>query len=57
MHKYYNQLTEHEKNIIDNILVWGLRNTAKSYGIPLANDDRAEEFVDALSKYILDSRN
>jgi len=55
LHEHYDKLSTEEKNWVDN-MVWHIRNTAKHDSIKLVNDDRAEVFVDAFAKYLLESK-
>lgn len=55
IHENFNKLTEHQQRIISD-MIWNLQNTAKSYGIPLAGDDRAERVVEAIATWIVESK-
>jgi hypothetical protein len=53
--KIYEGLTDKEKKIIDEIYNV-VNNHCKENEIKIAYDDRAEEFIDAITKYIVESK-
>jgi len=55
LHKHYDQLTEEEREALD----WCYNDFSKDMkacDVVLANDDRAEEAVNAIAKLIIESR-
>jgi hypothetical protein len=55
-HLYYKQLTDWEKLFVDDQFRAMIRE-AKIAGVKLDNCDKAEIAVDAISKWIIESRN
>ena len=56
LHKHYDQLDAEDHAVIDNVFR-GLFNTYKEVrGISLMGNDRCEEAVDAVAKWILLSK-
>jgi len=64
IHEHYNQLTSLEQDMIDdmfNTLFTAFKYARKTEGINinyfLNGDDRAERAIDAVAKWVLESRN
>ena len=56
MHHYYNQLTEQEREAVDQMAADCFTCAREDYDISLAGDDRAEWAVDALARWMIESR-
>jgi hypothetical protein len=55
MHEVYENFPQEEKNIIDNIYKV-VNDYCQEKSIKLAYDDRAENFVAAITEYYLESK-
>jgi hypothetical protein len=57
VHKYYDNLTKEEKSFVDENTQQILDNTTTiGFSLRLLKDDRAEVFVDAFAKWVIESR-
>lgn len=62
IHHHYDQLLPHEKNFVDQTfrLIYAhqanVRKDQGAFAPPLASDDRAERAVDAVAKWVIESR-
>ena len=54
IHVNYETMSEAERDIVDECFQ-GIFDHLSAYGYPVANDDRAERLVEAISTYIVES--
>jgi hypothetical protein len=62
LHEHYSQLTPPETKFVDQLIRHAFAEAkalreAGDYGPPLIGDDRCEEAVDALAKWVIESRS